>query len=153
MRENRIHTYRRPPHPEPTNSSSTEKTSRLRVRYCPGSGHFPGNGAVVVKPDVFWGFDRSRDVFSVLDEFVGSGCGGRRYVCIRFSRIAVWRCNTISGEMTGTWTITDSSKARINLNGTNYDGVFLKEWDSAREKEVVTFSVLSGDGEAVWGVE
>ncbi len=60
---------------------------------------------------------------------------------------------TISGEMTGTWTITDSSKARINLNGTHYDGVFLKEWDSAREKEVVTFSVLSGDGEAVWGVK
>lgn len=60
---------------------------------------------------------------------------------------------TISGEMTGTWTITDSSKARINLNGTNYGGVFLKEWDSAREKEGVTFSVLSGDGEAVWGVK
>ncbi|MCP1531663.1 glycoside hydrolase family 43 protein [Bacillus velezensis] len=60
---------------------------------------------------------------------------------------------TISGEMTGTWTKTDSSKARINLNGTNYDGVFLKEWDSEREKEVVTFSVLSGDGEAVWGVK
>lgn len=58
---------------------------------------------------------------------------------------------TISGEMNGTWTITGSSKARINLNGTNYDD-FLKEWDSAREKEVVTFSVLSGDGEAVWGV-
>ena len=55
--------------------------------------------------------------------------------------------------MTGTWTITGSSKAQIKLNGTNYDGVFLKEWDSAREKEVVTFSVLSGDGEAVWGVE
>lgn len=60
---------------------------------------------------------------------------------------------TISGEMTGTWTITGSSKAQIKLNGTNYDGVFLKEWDSAREKDVVTFSVLSGDGEAVWGVE
>ncbi|UUA86200.1 hypothetical protein NNG64_19130 [Bacillus siamensis] len=60
---------------------------------------------------------------------------------------------TISGEMNGTWTITGSSKARINLNGTNYDGAFLKEWDSAREKEVATFSVLSCDGEAVWGVE
>ncbi|WP_255296751.1 lipocalin-like domain-containing protein [Streptococcus sobrinus] len=39
------------------------------------------------------------------------------------------------------------------MNGTNYGGVFLKEWDSAREKEGVTFSVLSGDGEAVWGVK
>lgn len=66
------------------------------VRYCPDSGHFPGNGAVVVKPDGFWGFDRSCNVFSVLDEFVGSGCGGCRYVCIRFSRVAVRRCNGLS---------------------------------------------------------
>ncbi|OAZ58780.1 Arabinan endo-1,5-alpha-L-arabinosidase [Bacillus siamensis] len=39
---------------------------------------------------------------------------------------------TISGEMNGTWIITGSSKARINLNGTNYDGVFLHEWDSGK---------------------
>lgn len=39
---------------------------------------------------------------------------------------------TISGEMNGTWIITSSSKARINLNGTNYDDVFLQEWDSGK---------------------
>ncbi|MBY8911934.1 glycoside hydrolase family 43 protein [Bacillus sp. YC2] len=60
---------------------------------------------------------------------------------------------TISGEMTGTWKKTGDYKAQIVLNGVSYDGVFLKEWDSAREKDVMTFSVLSGDGEAVWGVK
>lgn len=47
MRENRIHTYRRPPHPEPTNSSSTEKTLQLRSKPQKPSGltttaPFPG---------------------------------------------------------------------------------------------------------------
>ncbi|MGB9942569.1 lipocalin-like domain-containing protein, partial [Bacillus subtilis] len=33
-----------------------------------------------------------------------------------------------------------------------YNGVFLRQWDSVREKNVMTFSVLNGSGEAVWGV-
>ncbi|KXZ23337.1 endo-alpha-(1-_5)-L-arabinanase [Bacillus nakamurai] len=60
---------------------------------------------------------------------------------------------TISGEMTGTWTKIGDCKAQIILNGVSYDGLFVKERDSAREKDVMTFSVLSGDGEAFWGVK
>ncbi|MED4810998.1 glycoside hydrolase family 43 protein [Bacillus atrophaeus] len=59
--------------------------------------------------------------------------------------------HTISGEMTGTWEKTGKNEAEITLDGVKYDGVFVRQWDSVREKNVMTFSVLSGNGEAVWG--
>ncbi|WFE14110.1 glycoside hydrolase family 43 protein [Bacillus atrophaeus] len=59
--------------------------------------------------------------------------------------------NTISGEMTGTWEKTGKNEAEITLDGVKHDGVFVRQWDSVREKNVMTFSVLSGNGEAVWG--
>ncbi|ASS73163.1 glycoside hydrolase family 43 protein [Bacillus atrophaeus] len=61
--------------------------------------------------------------------------------------------HTISGEMTGTWEKTGKNEAEITLDGVKYDGVFVRQWDSVREKNVMTFSVLSGYGEAVWGVK
>lgn len=61
--------------------------------------------------------------------------------------------HTISGEMTGTWEKTGKNEAEITLDGVKYDGVFVRQWDSVREKNVMTFSVLSGNGEAVWGVK
>ncbi|WP_413325625.1 arabinan endo-1,5-alpha-L-arabinosidase AbnB [Bacillus inaquosorum] len=59
--------------------------------------------------------------------------------------------HTISGEMTGTWKKTGKNTADITLAGKKYNGVFLRQWDSVREKNVMTFSVLNGSGEAVWG--
>ncbi|PRS01638.1 endo-alpha-(1-_5)-L-arabinanase [Bacillus atrophaeus] len=59
--------------------------------------------------------------------------------------------HTISGEMTGTWEKTGKNEAEIMLDGVKYDGMFVRQWDSVREKNVMTFSVLSGNGEAVWG--
>ncbi|ATO27070.1 endo-alpha-(1-_5)-L-arabinanase [Bacillus atrophaeus] len=61
--------------------------------------------------------------------------------------------HTISGEMTGTWEKTGKNETEITLDGVKYDGVFVRQWDSVREKNVMTFSVLSGNGEAVWGVK
>ncbi|MCY8932046.1 glycoside hydrolase family 43 protein [Bacillus atrophaeus] len=61
--------------------------------------------------------------------------------------------HTISGEMTGTWEKTGKNEAEIKLDGVKYDGVFVRQWDSVREKNVMTFSVLSGSGEVVWGVD
>ncbi|MCG8396185.1 glycoside hydrolase family 43 protein [Bacillus atrophaeus] len=59
--------------------------------------------------------------------------------------------HTISGEMSGTWEKTGKNEAEITLDGVKYDGLFVRQWDSVREKNVMTFSVLSGNGEAVWG--
>ncbi len=59
--------------------------------------------------------------------------------------------HTISGEMTGTWKKTGKNTAELTLAGKTYYGVFLRQWDSVREKNVMTFSVLNGSGEAVWG--
>ncbi|MGZ9793874.1 glycoside hydrolase family 43 protein [Bacillus atrophaeus] len=61
--------------------------------------------------------------------------------------------HTISGEMTGTWEKTGKNEAEITLDGVKYDGVFGRQWDSVREKNVMTFSVLNGSGEAFWGSE
>ncbi|AUS12053.1 endo-alpha-(1-_5)-L-arabinanase [Bacillus subtilis] len=61
--------------------------------------------------------------------------------------------HTISGEMTGTWKKTGKNTAEITLAGKKYNGVFVRQWDSVREKNVMTFSVLSGSGEAVWGTK
>ncbi|OEI76318.1 endo-alpha-(1-_5)-L-arabinanase [Bacillus subtilis] len=61
--------------------------------------------------------------------------------------------HTISGEMTGTWKKTGKNTAEITLAGKKYNGVFLRQWDSVREKNVMTFSVLNGSGEAVWGTK
>ncbi|MDP4114297.1 MAG: glycoside hydrolase family 43 C-terminal domain-containing protein, partial [Bacillota bacterium] len=54
-------------------------------------------------------------------------------------------------EMTGTWRKTGKNTADITLAGKKYNGVFLRQWDSVREKNVMTFSVLNTSGEAVWG--
>ncbi|USP95360.1 glycoside hydrolase family 43 protein [Bacillus vallismortis] len=61
------------------------------------------------------------------------------------------KSHTISGEMTGTWQKTGKNTAEITLADKKYSGVFLRQWDSVREKNVMTFSVLNGGGEAVWG--
>ncbi len=52
--------------------------------------------------------------------------------------------------MTGTWKKTGKNTAELMLAGKKYNGVFLRQWDSVREKNVMTFSVLNGSGEAVW---
>ncbi|AUZ28423.1 endo-alpha-(1-_5)-L-arabinanase [Bacillus subtilis] len=59
--------------------------------------------------------------------------------------------HTISGEMTGAWQKTGKNTADITLAGKKYNGIFVRQWDSVREKNVMTFSMLNGSGEAVWG--
>ncbi|WP_420809520.1 lipocalin-like domain-containing protein [Bacillus tequilensis] len=53
--------------------------------------------------------------------------------------------------MNGTWKKTGKNIAGITLAGKKYDGVFIRQRYSVREKNVMTFSMLNGSGEAVWG--
>lgn len=57
----------------------------------------------------------------------------------------------ISGAASGTWSKTGDHGVRFILDGDEYDGVFLRQWDSAAKSYVLTFSALSKKGVAIWG--
>lgn len=58
---------------------------------------------------------------------------------------------TISGSVTGEWSLSDEHTAKLTIEGTEYSGVFLREWSEAAAGQVMTFTVLSADGVPVWG--
>ncbi|MEK5032618.1 glycoside hydrolase family 43 protein [Paenibacillus sp. FSL R7-0302] len=58
---------------------------------------------------------------------------------------------TISGAATGTWTLSNDHMAKLTIEGAEYSGVFLREWNEAASSEVMTFTALSAEGIAVWG--
>jgi len=58
---------------------------------------------------------------------------------------------TITGSVAGTWSLTDDYFAELIVDGVTYKGVFLRQWDSVSDAEVMTFSALSNEGIAIWG--
>lgn len=58
--------------------------------------------------------------------------------------------HTVTGSYEGTWEWKDG-EAVLNLNGIEYQGLFLKQWDQFGYKNVITFSALSEKGYAIWG--
>lgn len=60
----------------------------------------------------------------------------------------------ISGAQSGTWVYNEVTRAAtVTLNGTSYQGVVSKQWNQVRSRYEVTFSALSDDGTAVWGIK
>ena len=57
----------------------------------------------------------------------------------------------ISGSHTGSWKFRDGNQMEINLDGSLYKGVALKQWDTDNNCSVMTFTALSGNGIAIWG--
>ena len=57
----------------------------------------------------------------------------------------------ISGSYEGTWELKGDHGAVIVLDGVEYRGEWIVEWDQFGCKNVVTFTALSGEGCAVWG--
>jgi arabinan endo-1,5-alpha-L-arabinosidase len=61
---------------------------------------------------------------------------------------------SISGAQSGSWVYSQAARAiTVSLNGTSYRGVVSRQWNQARQRFEVTFSALSGDGTAVWGIK
>lgn len=58
---------------------------------------------------------------------------------------------TITGALSGTWSLSDEHMAKLIIDGTEYNGVFLREWNEAAAASVMTFTALSGEGVALWG--
>lgn len=57
----------------------------------------------------------------------------------------------ITGAVAGTWKLTGDHNAELTIGGVAYSGVFLREWDEAAGKSVMTFSVVSAAGVSLWG--
>ncbi|HEY4430589.1 MAG TPA: LamG-like jellyroll fold domain-containing protein [Paenibacillus sp.] len=66
---------------------------------------------------------------------------------------------TITGSVNGTWELKGEYYADLLLNETEngakvqnlYKGVFVKQWDSTRQKNVMVFTAMSDKGVTVWG--
>lgn len=59
---------------------------------------------------------------------------------------------TVSGTKTGRWRLMDDRYAELTIGEDVYRGVFLRQWDTNRNRSTMTFSVLSEEkGIALWG--
>ncbi len=58
---------------------------------------------------------------------------------------------TIVGAYHGTWELQGDNTCSLTIDGVTYQGVFLKQWDENNKKDVMTFTVLSQEGVALWG--
>ncbi|MET3207820.1 UNVERIFIED_CONTAM: beta-xylosidase [Paenibacillus sp. PvR008] len=59
--------------------------------------------------------------------------------------------HTVTGELQGTWRKVGDASVQLTLEGTVYDGVFIRQWDDYTKQYVMTFTVVSKTGEMAWG--
>lgn len=60
---------------------------------------------------------------------------------------------TITGGVTGSWSLSNDYQAGITIDGVDYEGVFVKMWDAAQQRETMTFTAVSEAGETIWGIQ
>ncbi|NOU77801.1 family 43 glycosylhydrolase [Paenibacillus sp. LMG 31459] len=66
---------------------------------------------------------------------------------------------TLAGAVSGTWELTGDYYVHLLINENDngntvqrlYKGVFVKQWDSTRNANVMVFTAMSDQGTAVWG--
>lgn len=60
---------------------------------------------------------------------------------------------SISGGASGSWSYSQGERAiSLVIDGTRYSGAVSRQWNQVRSRFEVTFSALSNDGTAVWGI-
>lgn len=57
----------------------------------------------------------------------------------------------VTGSYKGSWSLSNGNELELNLDGTIYKGVVLKQWDTDNNQKVMVFTLLSESGIAVWG--
>lgn len=60
---------------------------------------------------------------------------------------------SVTGAVSGKWTADDGGRLRLTVDGDEYNGVWLRSWDSAAGKWTGTFTVLSEQGVSLWGAK
>lgn len=58
---------------------------------------------------------------------------------------------SITGGISGSWTLTGDHTIDITTGGNVYHGVLLNQWDNGLGKHVLTFTALSNLNEEIWG--
>lgn len=59
--------------------------------------------------------------------------------------------HTVVGDWHGTWELKGDNTCILTIDGVEYTGVFLKQWDEVGLKNVMTFTVQSLEGKSIWG--
>jgi len=57
---------------------------------------------------------------------------------------------TVSGSLNGSWS-HEGYNLTITVEGVEYKGVFIRQWDDDQAVWLMAFTALSADGTAVWG--
>lgn len=70
------------------------------------------------------------------------------------SNIQLVSGGSITGAQSGSWTFDANTRATtLVLGGVTYRGVVSRQWNQVRNRFEVTFTALSSDGTAVWGIK
>jgi len=70
------------------------------------------------------------------------------------SNIQLASGGVVTGAQAGSWTFDENTRATtLVLGGVSYRGVVSRQWNQVRNRFEVTFSALSADGTAVWGIK
>ncbi len=71
---------------------------------------------------------------------------------VKFSQNVILKENhTVVGDWHGTWELTGDNTCTLTIDGVEYKGVFLEQWDENGLKNVMTFTVQSLEGISIWG--
>ena len=69
----------------------------------------------------------------------------------RSREIRVEQDGRITGAVSGSWEEVGENKVVITIDGTQYKGIFVRQWEPESQSYVMTFSALSQQGVAIWG--
>ncbi|MCM2677381.1 lipocalin-like domain-containing protein [Alkalicoccobacillus plakortidis] len=67
--------------------------------------------------------------------------------------IVLEKNNKISGDMSGKWKRMGHNRAELEMDGQTFEGVFLNQYNPNEGRYVITFTLMSLDGEALWGTK
>lgn len=59
---------------------------------------------------------------------------------------------TITGQLNGSWKKTGDHTITLTLNGKDYHGAAIEQWDSARKAPGMALTAMSNEGIAVWAI-
>jgi arabinan endo-1,5-alpha-L-arabinosidase len=59
--------------------------------------------------------------------------------------------HSVIGDWHGTWELKGDNTCILTIDGVEYKGIFLKQWDEVNLKNVMTFTVQSLEGKSIWG--
>lgn len=83
----------------------------------------------------------------------GLNISGETKDIIKATTISLNDDGTISGSVSGTWSLDNNYYATFEINGNTHKGVFINQWNSVTNSKGITFTALSDQGESIWGIK